>query len=179
MKFTPNLDLKNGKLKPLEQEDAQALFQLYQKLGLPEHNRPKKVEELQRLIELSVQMAATQRGMMWLVIIKDQAIGILNLFDWQPSKLNASIRMDACEHLQADDLADALNVSMDYLSERYHLRNFCYPLIVSNAHPAVVKEALDKAGFKFSLIQREAHVIGDNKYLDIELHHKLFSEIDV
>lgn len=174
MKFTPTLDLKHGKLKPLEQEDAQVLFQLYQKLGLPEHKCPKKVEELQRLIELSVQMAATQRGMMWLVIIKDQPIGMLNLFDWQPSQLKSSIRMDACEHLQVDDFADALNVSMDYLSERYHLRNFCYPLIASNAHP-VVKEALDKAGFKFSLTQRQAHVLGDNEYSNIALYHKLFS----
>lgn len=178
MKFTPSLNLKNGKLNPLEQEDAQVLFQLYQKLGLPEHKRPKKVEDLQRLIQLSVQMAATQRGMMWLVIIKEQAVGILNLFDWQPSQLKASIRMDACEQLQADDLSDALNVSMDYLSERYHLRNFCYPLIKSNANP-VAKEALNKAGFKFSLTQRQAHVLDDNQYSDIELYHNLsFCSLD-
>lgn len=173
MKFTPALNLKNGTLKPLEQDDAQALFKLYQNIGLPEHQRPKQPEDIQRLIELSTQMAATQRGMIWLVMINNEALGTLNLFDWQPSQLKASIRMDASNKLEALDFADALNVSMEYLSERYHLRNFCYPLISSNNNE-IAKEALTQTGFSFSLTKRQAHVLDKNQYADIELYHKLF-----
>lgn len=171
MQFTPTLELACGQLKPLSQDDAQTLLELYQRLELPAHQRPQKPADIDRLIELSVQMAATQRGMLWVLQIQQQPQGILNLFDWQPSLLKASVRLDAQVDVNAEVLVESLNVSTHYLAQKYHIHNFCYPLLAQQK--AQMAPILAVSGFHYSLTQRQAQVLGDQQYADIELYHKL------
>ncbi len=171
MQFTPNLELKSGQLKALNKDDAPALLKLYQQLSLTSSQRPQKLTDIERLIDLSVQMAATQRGMLWILQIQQQPQGILNLFDWQPSLLKASIRLDALAGTDESILIDSLYVSTHYLSEKYHIHNFCYPLL--QQQQAQIEPILAPSGFQYSLTQRQAQVLANQQYADIALYHKL------
>src|SRR5690554_4361641 len=87
MKFTPELEFEGGKVRPLTLDDLDHLWNIYQQPELPGQSKPKEKEQLARLVDYSIKMAATQRGMMWLLEVDGQVLGMVNVYDWQASLL--------------------------------------------------------------------------------------------
>ena len=85
MKFTPELEFKGGKVRPLSLDDIDHLWNIYQQPELPGQVIPSQKEQLARIVDYSIKMAATQRGMMWLIEIDNNILGMVSVFDWQPS----------------------------------------------------------------------------------------------
>lgn len=179
MKFTPELAFAGGRLRPLADSDVEHLLALYQQPELP-GQRPldpaseQAQQQMQRLIELSVQMAATQRGMMWLLELNGEVQGMVSAFDWQPSALRVTLRADGLPSLQDEHRAAALAVAMDFLASKYHLRNFAYQWIAGQAES--LKTLLQSLGFERTALLRQAWRTGDSQFADIEQYHLLRSE---
>ena len=174
MKFTPALPFEGGQVRPLEADDRDALFQVYQQPELPGQRPLEQPEQLDRMIELSVQMAATQRGMMWALEIGNntdgyQLVGQVSAFDWQPSHLKVMFRVDALEAASMAVRAEALKACMGFMAEKYHLRNFGYQWVASQNE--AIKGMLQAAGFELAATMREAWRIGQTEWLDVEQYH--------
>lgn len=176
MKFTPALSFDGGRVRPLEADDRDALFQVYQQPELPGQRPLEKPEQLDRMIELSVQMAATQRGMMWALEMGNdsdgyQLVGQVSAFDWQPSHLKVMLRVDALPAATMAIRAVALQQCMAFMAEKYHLRNFGYQWIAGQNES--IKTMLSDAGFELAANLRGAWRIGQNEWLDVSQYHKV------
>ncbi|MEK9711420.1 MAG: hypothetical protein VW258_02530, partial [Thalassolituus sp.] len=99
MKFTPELDIPGGRIKPLHYDDIDGLFELYQNPEIPGQRPLEDKEQLNRMVDYSVQMAATQRGMMWAIETDGKIKGMVSAFDWQPSQLRVVMRVDGLSDL--------------------------------------------------------------------------------
>ncbi|UTW48851.1 hypothetical protein [Bacterioplanoides sp. SCSIO 12839] len=178
MNFTPELQFEGadfrGRVRSLSDDDQANLLNLYQHPELP-GQRPLDPESEQaqdhiaRMIELSVQMAATQRGIMWALEINDEFQGMVSVFDWQPSLLRATLRVDGLAALTNQQRASALAVCMDFMAEKYHLRNFAYQWI--QGQDEALLTTLENIGFERSATMREAWKLvndsGEKSYVDI------------
>lgn len=200
MNFTPELKFEgadfHGRVRSLNDDDQANLLNLYQHPELP-GQRPLDPESQQaqdhiaRMIELSVQMAATQRGIMWALEIgaadsEDAFRGMVSVFDWQPSHLRATLRVDGLDTLPVQQRVTAMLVCMDFMAEKYHLRNFAYQWV--EGQDEAMLEALKNIGFEQSARLRESWKIvaedGEVKYIDmIQLNRvigrKVTEEFDV
>jgi len=178
MNFTPELQFEGadsrGRVRSLSDDDQANLLNLYQHPELP-GQRPldpaseAAQEHIARMIELSVQMAATQRGMMWALEINGEFQGMVSVFDWQPSQLRATLRVDGLEALTNQQRASALLVCMDFMAEKYHLRNFAYQWIQGQDDELL--ETLENIGFERSATLRDGWKLvsdnGETSYVDI------------
>lgn len=188
MNFTPELKFEgadfHGRVRSLNDDDQANLLNLYQHPELP-GQRPLDPESQQaqdhiaRMIELSVQMAATQRGIMWALEIgaaagtdteSDDAFrGMVSVFDWQPSHLRATLRVDGLDNLTVQQRVTAMLVCMDFMAEKYHLRNFAYQWL--EGQDEAMLEALKTIGFEQSARLRESWKTvaedGEIKYIDM------------
>ena len=179
MKFTPELSFAGGRVRPLEASDIAAIIELYQHPELP-GQRPldpqseQAQQQIERMIELSVQMAATQRGMMWALEIDGQLLGLVSAYDWQPSALRTMLRVDGLPALQDEHRAAALQVCMDFLASKYHLRNFGYQWVAGQAE--AIKTMLQQLGFEHTATLRDGWRCSDNRFADVEQFHLLRSE---
>ena len=130
MKFTPELSFSGGRVRPLTYNDVDALFELYQHPELPGQRVLDNKDNLIRMVDLSVQMAATQRGMMWALEVDGAITGMVSAFDWQPSLLRTMLRVDGLPQLTLAQRSAALKVCMDFMAEKFqfmpHLRLCCY-----------------------------------------------------
>ncbi|MDO6681290.1 GNAT family N-acetyltransferase [Oceanobacter sp. 5_MG-2023] len=176
MKFTPTLKFNGGRLRPLEATDRDALFVVYQQPELPGQRPLEQPEQLDRMIELSVQMAATQRGMMWAIELGDdnsgyQLLGMASAYDWQPSLLKVALRIDGLPRLTMADRAAALTACINFMAEKYHLRSVAYAWIQgqSDAIPAM----LESIGFQRSVVMRDGWRLGQDDYCDQTLYHHI------
>ena len=171
MKFTPELSFHGGLLKPLRHEDIDELFKLYQQPEIPGQRALENKEQLTRMIDLSVPMAATQRGMMWTIEIEGRILGVVSGYDWQASHLRIMIRVDALPGLTLAQRTQALETAMGFLAGKYHVRNFGYQWI--SGQKEEIKIMLMDLGFELSATLREAWRTGDNRFADIHQYHFL------
>lgn len=178
MNFTPELQFEGadfrGRVRSLSDDDQANLLNLYQHPELPgqralDPESEQAQDHIARMIELSVQMAATQRGIMWALEINDEFQGMVSVFDWQPSQLRATLRVDGLEALSNQQRASALAVCMDFMAEKYHLRNFAYQWIQGQDDELLA--TLENIGFERSATLRDGwKLVSDNgeiSYVDI------------
>src|SRR5690554_7760013 len=99
MKFTPELEFEGGKVRPLTLDDLDHLWNIYQQPELPGQSKPKEKEQLARLVDYSIKMAATQRGMMWLLEVDGQVLGMVNVYDWQARSEEHTSELQSRPHL--------------------------------------------------------------------------------
>ena len=184
MNFTPELQFEGadfrGRVRSLSDDDQANLLNLYQHPELP-GQRPldpaseAAQEHIARMIELSVQMAATQRGMMWALEINDEFQGMVSVFDWQPSQLRATLRVDGLAALTLAQRASALTVCMDFLSEKYHMRNFAYQWIAGQNQALL--DTLEGIGFEPCATLRDGWKLitdnGEKTYVDVVQLHRV------
>ena len=165
MKFTPELSFSGGRVRPLTYDDADALFELYQHPELPGQRVLDNKDNLIRMVDLSVQMAATQRGMMWALEVDGAIIGMVSAFDWQPSLLRTMLRVDGLPQLTLAQRSAALQVCMDFMAQKYHLRNFGYQWIEGQNEE--FKTMLTELGFKQSAVMRDAWRSGETSFANV------------
>lgn len=179
MKFTPELVFGGGRIRPLVADDVDALFELYQHPDMPGQAPAQSKDPIERMIDLSVRMAATQRGMMWILESGSEELGFefqgqLSLYDWQASLLRGMLRMDALASASATLRADALQALMDFMAQKYHVRNFgC--LWVEGQTP-VTLECLHRLGFEQTALERKAWRFSQQDYADIRRFHLIRTE---
>ena len=171
MKFTPELEFEGGKVRPLGLNDLDHLWNLYQQPELPGQAKPKEKEQLARIVDYSIKMAATQRGMMWLIEINEEILGMVSVFDWQPSALRLMIRIDGLPQLSIEQRQAALQCCMDFLAHKFHTRNFAYQW-VEGQQPAI-KTMLENMGYQLSATLRDAWRVGDQGFANVLQYHFL------
>ena len=169
MRFTPELPFDGGRLKPLQTEDTAALFALYQQPELPGQKPLQDESQIGRLIDLSVQMAATQRGIMWAIESDGEVRGILSGFDWQASQLRIMLRADGLPALSDEHRAAAIKAATDFLIEKYHLRNFGYQWV--GGQNEKIPALLATLGFESCAVLRDAWRTGDREFADVHQFH--------
>ena len=175
MKFTPELAFEGGRVRPLEVEDRDALFQLFQQPELPGQRPVQAPEQLDRMIELSLQMAATQRGMMWALEVGEpnnwKLLGMVSAYEWQPSLLRVMFRVDGLPELSMQHRARALGRCIAFMADKYHLFNFGYQW-VEGQNPDI-KTMLDECGFTEAARLRDAWRTGERSFSDVVQYHHL------
>ncbi|MGB1090771.1 MAG: GNAT family N-acetyltransferase [Oceanobacter sp.] len=178
MKFTPELALTGAWLRPLEADDAEALLAIYRAPEIPGQKPANDIQPIQRMIELSVQMAATQRGMMWALEVGEsdnyRILGLVSAYDWQPSLLRIVLRIDGLEELEDAFRISALKAVMDFMAQKYHLRNFAYQWI--DGQRVDLQQVLRDAGFVNTARLRQAWRISEDGFADVLQFHCLRGE---
>lgn len=171
MKFTPELEFNGGKIRPLSLDDIDHLWNIYQQPELPGQVTPSQKEQLARIVDYSIKMAATQRGMMWLIEIDNNILGMVSVFDWQPSSLRLMLRVDGLPELTIEQRQAALQCAMDFLAQKFHTRNFAYQWI--EGQPPEIKSMLSNMGYKLSATLRDAWRVGDQGFANVLQYHFL------
>ena len=165
MKFVANVDFNGGQLRPLDKSDVDSIIKLYQKQTLAGQSESASREHAERMVDLSVQMAATQRGLMWAIEVDGAMMGMLSLYDWQPTSLKTLMRLDALPGLTQPLQVDALRCGIDYLAQKYHLRNFSFQCLPEGEDAAI--DVIKLAGFKQQARLRDFRRISQTEYSDI------------
>lgn len=175
MKFVANVDFSGGQLRPLDKSDVDSIVKLYQKQTLAGQSASASKEHAERMIELSIQMAATQRGLMWAIEAEYEGetrmLGMLSLYDWQPTSLKTLMRLDAMPQLSADLQVKALRSAIEFLSQKYHLRNFSFQCLPEDDEKVI--EVLKKFGFTQQARLRDFRRISQTEYSDVLLYNYL------
>lgn len=178
MNFTPELPFAGGRVRPLHYDDVDALFAIYQQPEIPGQRVLDNKDNLTRMVDLSVQMAATQRGMMWLLEVGTEGHyevqGMVSAYDWQPSQLRTMLRVDGLPALSLQQRAAALKVCMDFMATKYHLRNFGYQWIAGQDD--ALKGMLEEAGFSLAATLRDGWRTGESSFADVLQYHLLRGE---
>ncbi|MBQ0781252.1 GNAT family N-acetyltransferase [Thalassolituus sp.] len=169
MKFTPELTFDGGLVRPLTADDVDNLFEIYQHPEIPGQRVIENREHLQRMIDLSVQMAATQRGMMWLLEVNGESQGLVSIYDWQPSLLRATLRVDGLPTLKDAYRAAAMNACMKFMADKYHLRNFAYQWI--DGQQDSLKVVVESVGFKPAAVLRDAWRTAETSFANVVQYH--------
>lgn len=177
MKFVANVDFDGGQLRPLNQSDVDTIVKLYQKQTLAGQSKAAGIEQAERMITLSVQMAATQRGLMWAIEVNGQMLGMLSLYDWQPSSLKTLMRLDVLPELEQQQQADALCAGIDFLAKKYHLRNFSFHCLPMGDEAMIA--TIQQVGFKQQAQLRDFRRISQTEFSDILVFNKILeSELE-
>lgn len=171
MKFVANVDFNGGQLRPLDQSDVDSIVKLYQTQTLAGQSAAATKEHAQRMISLSVQMAATQRGLMWAIACDGVMQGMLSLYDWQPTSLKTLMRLDAMPTLSEELQVNALRSAIEFLSSKYHLRNFSFHCLPKGDEKVV--GVLEKLGFTQQARLRDFRRISQTEYSDVLLYNYL------
>ena len=175
MNFTPELPFDGGRVRPMTYDDVDALFAIYQHPEIPGQHVPDNKDNLTRMVDLSVQMAATQRGMMWLLEVGSddnyEVQGMVSAYDWQPSQLRTMLRVDGLPQLSAEHRAAALNTCLEFMSGKYHLRNFGYQWIAGQDE--ALNTLLQDCGFSLCATLRDGWRTGTETFADVVQFHKL------
>lgn len=174
MKFTPELPFDGGKLRALSLADKEILFALYQQPELPGQSLPSDIEAMTRIVDYSIKASATQRGMMWLLEVDGKVLGMVNAFDWQPSWLRLTLRVDALPELSIEHRQAALQVAIEFLGKKFHVNNFAYQWIAGQQEN--IKDMLGNLGFKLCATLRDAWRVGEQGYANIEQYHLLTNQ---
>lgn len=175
MKFVANVDFPGGQLRPLIQSDVDSIIKLYQKQTLAGQSEAASREHAERMIALSVQMAATQRGLMWAIEVESDGeprmLGMLSLYDWQPSSLKTLMRLDVMAELAPELQVNALHSGLNFLATKYHLRNFSFHCL-PQGDGAVIK-VLEQAGFTQQARLRDFRRISQTEFSDVLVYNQI------
>jgi len=178
MKFTPELSFAGGRVRPLTYDDADVLLAIYQQPEIPGQRVPDNKDQMTRMVDYSVQMAATQRGMIWLLEVGADDVyevqGMVSAYDWQPSNLRVMMRVDGLPALSDEHRAAALQTCMDFMAQKYHLRNFAYQWIAGQKDS--IKSVLETVGFTAAARLRDGWRMGDSEFADVIQYHLLRAE---
>jgi len=167
MKFVPQVEFSGGQLRPLTEDDLPSIVEIFQKSAMAGQSVEAGQEQAKRLLSLSVQMAATQRGLMWAIEVDGAMQGMLSLYDWQPTTLKTLIKLDALPALSEDNQIAAIEAAIAFLQQKYHLRNFSCQWVESDGE--AVKATFEKAGFTQQAVLRDARRTGQDSYIDVTL----------
>lgn len=175
MKFVANVDFSGGQLRPLEKADVNSIISLYQAQTLAGNSTSVTQEHAERMIDLSVQMAATQRGLMWAIEVEHngqrQMLGMLSLYDWQPTSLKTLMRLDAMPELSTDLKINALNSAIEYLCKKYHLTNFSFQCLPLGDEKTI--EVIEQCGFTQQARLRDYRRVSQTEFSDVLLYNRL------
>jgi RimJ/RimL family protein N-acetyltransferase len=171
MKFVANVDFNGGQLRPLDKSDVDAIVKLYQKQTLAGQSEAAIKEHAERMISLSVKMAATQRGLMWAIEVDGQLLGMMSLYDWQPTLLKTLMRLDVFPELSQPLQVDALLSGIDHLVQKYHLRNFSFQCLPQGEEAVI--EVIKLAGFEQQALLRDFRRISQTEFSDIVVFNKI------
>jgi RimJ/RimL family protein N-acetyltransferase len=175
MKFVANVDFNGGQLRPLEQSDVDTIVKLYQKQTLAGQSTTASTEHAERMITLSVQMAATQRGLMWAIEVDGQMLGMLSLYDWQPTSLKTLMRLDVLPEITQGQQVEALRAGIYYLVKKYHLRNFSFHCLPTGDE-AMIK-IIEQADFIQQARLRDFRRISQTEFSDILVFNKIIEPV--
>lgn len=175
MKFVANVDFDGGQLRPLAKIDVDSIIKLYQKQTLAGQSEAASKEHAERMIELSVQMAATQRGLMWAIELEGEMQGMLSLYDWQPSSLKTLMRLDALEGLTSDKQVAALQSGIEFLAQKYHLRNFSFQCLPQGEEAVIA--VIEQAGFSQQARLRDYRRISQTEYSDVLVFNRILNSV--
>ncbi|MFT4765034.1 MAG: RimJ/RimL family protein N-acetyltransferase [Oleispira sp.] len=171
MKFVANVDFNGGQLRPLDKSDVDAIVKLYHKQTLAGQSESAIKEHAERMITLSVQMAATQRGLMWAIEVGGEMLGMLSLYDWQPTSLKTLLRLDALPELAQSLQVNALRSGMDYLAQKYHLRNFSFQCLPQGEDTVI--DVITRVGFEEQARLRDFRRLSQTEFADIVVFNKI------
>lgn len=175
MKFVANVDFSGGQLRPLVQSDVNSIIKLYQKQTLAGQSEVASQEQAERMIELSEQMAATQRGLMWAIDVEHDGentmLGMLSLYDWQPSSLKTLMRLDTLPELTIESQVDALKSAIEFLAAKYHLRNFSFHCMPVGDEKNI--SVLEQTGFKQQACLRDFRRTGQTEFSDVLVYNQI------
>ncbi len=174
MKFVANVDFNGGQLRPLDKSDVDSIIKLYQKQTLAGQSESASREHAERMVELSVQMAATQRGLMWAIEVDGAMMGMLSLYDWQPTSLKTLMRLDVLPGLSQQLQVDALRSGIDYLAQKYHLRNFSFQCLPEGE--GAIVDVIKLAGFEQQARLRDFRRISQTEYSDILVFNLILAQ---
>lgn len=175
MQFTPELEFQGGRVRPLTNDDIDRLFEIYQAPEIPEQRPLEDKNHCQRMVELSQQMAATQRGMMWLLEnTEQQCLGVVSIYDWQPSLLKATIRVDGLPTLPSTIRAEAIKTCIQFMNEKYHIRNVAFQWVEGQSEELI--DMIKTLGFTQSARLRESWRTAQNTFRDVIHFHYLIQE---
>jgi RimJ/RimL family protein N-acetyltransferase len=174
MKFVANVDFNGGQLRPLAKSDVDTIIKLYQKQTLAGQSEAASKEHAERMVELSVQMAATQRGLMWAIEVDGAMVGMLSLYDWQPTALKTLMRLDVLPGLSQQPQLDALRSGIDYLGQKYHLRNFSFQCLPTGDEAVI--EVIKLVGFEQQARLRDFRRISQAEYCDILVFNLILAQ---
>lgn len=165
MKFVANVDFDGGKLRPLEKSDVDDIVKLYQKQSLAGQSASATQEHAQRMVDLSVQMAATQRGLMWAIEVDGKMLGMLSLYDWQPTSLKTLMRLDTLPALEQSIQVESIRAGIRHLNQKYHLRNFSFHCLPVGDEETI--EVLSQSGFNQQARLRDFRRTSQTEFSDI------------
>jgi hypothetical protein len=171
MKFVANVDFNGGQLRPLDKSDVDAIVKIYQKQTLAGQSESASKEHAERMITLSVQMAATQRGLMWAIESDGQMQGMLSLYDWQPTSLKTLMRLDVLPELMQQQQIDALNAGIAFLAQKYHLRNFSFHCLPAGDEDMI--DTIKQVGFIQQARLRDFRRTSQTEFSDILVFNKI------
>jgi RimJ/RimL family protein N-acetyltransferase len=174
MKFVANVDFNGGQLRPLDKSDVDTIIKLYQKQTLAGQSEATSKEHAERMVQLSVQMAATQRGLMWAIEVDGTMVGMLSLYDWQPTSLKTLMRLDVLPGLAQQPQVEALKSGIDYLAQKYHLRNFSFQCLPESDEVAI--EIIKLVGFEQQARLRDFRRISQTEYCDILVFNLILTQ---
>lgn len=165
MKFVADVDFDGGKLRPLEKSDVDDIIKIYQKQTLAGQSAEASKEHALRMVDLSVQMAATQRGLMWAIDVDGSMQGMLSLYDWQPTSLKTLMRLDVLSSLDSAKQIAALNAGIAYLAKKYHLRNFSFHCLPESEESVI--DVITHTGFSQQARLRGYRRVSQTQFSDI------------
>ncbi len=177
MKFVANVDFNGGQLRPLEKSDVDSIIKIYQKQTLAGQSEAASKEHAERMIDLSVQMAATQRGLMWAIEVDGQMQGMLSLYDWQPTSLKTLMRLDALPALTSAQQEQALTAAIEFLAQKYHLKNFSFHCLPVGDEPMI--EVIQAVGFQQQARLRDFRRTSQTEYTDILVFNRILESTSV
>lgn len=177
MKFVANVDFSGGQLRPLAKSDVDSIIKLYQKQTLAGQSEAASKEHAERMIELSVQMAATQRGLMWAIEVEledeNKMLGMLSLYDWQPTSLKTLMRLDALPGLTSEHQVNALKSAIEFLTSKYHLRNFSFHCLPEGDENII--NVLQQSGFIQQARLRDFRRVSQTEFSDILVYNQILA----
>ena len=174
MKFVANVDFNGGQLRPLDKSDVDIIIKLYQKQTLAGQSEAASKEHAERMVQLSVQMAATQRGLMWAIEVEGAMVGMLSLYDWQPTSLKTLMRLDVLPSLAQPLQIEALRSGIEYLAQKYHLRNFSFQCLPEGEEAVI--EVIKRVGFEQQARLRDFRRISQTEYSDILVFNLILTQ---
>ena len=165
MKFVADVDFDGGKLRPLEKSDVDAIIKIYQKQTLAGQSAEASKEHALRMVDLSVQMAATQRGLMWAIDVAGSMQGMLSLYDWQPTALKTLMRLDVMPSLGESEQVASLQSAIKYLAGKYHLHNFSFHCLPEGEEHVI--KVISQVGFSQQARLRGYRRVSQTEFSDV------------
>jgi hypothetical protein len=166
MKLIPEISFKNGLLRQLINEDCDDVLSIYQSTHT--HLNRKHIE---RMIDLSLPMAGQQRGIIWGIEHNNILVGVLSIYDWQPTHLKTLIKIDPILSFPVETYKHAVSACLTYMNQHFHIENFIFQW--STQISLELKNMMIDVGFNHNATLQDYIRISQHDYIDIEQYNLL------